>query len=36
MTLFRHSRERGNPACSYALKGSGTPAFAGLTKKDIQ
>jgi hypothetical protein len=39
---FRHSRASGeskmtdqvNPACAYAPKGSGTPAFAGATKKE--
>jgi hypothetical protein len=36
MTLARHSRECGNPAYSCALRGSGTPAFAGVTKKEIQ
>ena len=35
MIFIRHSRESGNPACSFSLKGSGTPAFVGVTKKEI-
>jgi hypothetical protein len=44
MISSRHSRVSGeskmtdqvNPACSSALKESGTPAFAGVTKKEMQ
>jgi hypothetical protein len=44
MTSSRHSRARGeskmtdqvNPACSYSLEESGTPAFARVTKKGMQ
>ena len=33
--MSRHSRESGNPTCYCALDGSGTPAFAGVTKKEM-
>jgi hypothetical protein len=36
MTNTRHSREGGNPAFPCAAKGSGTPAFAGVTKEEYQ
>jgi hypothetical protein len=41
--MTRHSRESGkrqfgeaNPAYACPPKGSGTPAFAGVTKKEIE
>jgi hypothetical protein len=35
MTRPRHSRASGNPDFSCTLKGSGTPAFAGVTKEEL-